>query len=628
MALPTVVSPIVMQPVPKFKGTAAASTAAPACTHTFDAWRNFAVSYAAQRNISGKYGVDFRFAPEPTGGDRRTLKLLDAAARCLGPSMLKRSAVQFDFIENTNARAQLNHPCAQPSAHVAPSTSSQPLPSRIQTHAQPQIQQTISTSSSATPRASPEQERPQVRLLQHNGQQQQDPLHDIFFNFDLASPSEVSAPPDTDGEQEHDTEGTDTESERELRLSDLEGPVALRRRTVRGRGRAARRVRAGSISTNSTSSGPGMSPVSPTAVRSGGNVQASFSSSANPNVPASALRTVYARHSSALSPAQDQEFNQAPRRSQPVSGVSPHFPTSISESGVGIVGTGTGASPNGAGMGSIGLSAAARARIRGRGIGASKSEPDPEVTPTNTAGTSNGPGSGAMQMRGDYSVGPYGYRYPVHPPYPGSALGASASQMQVQVHAQEYAPPSGLGTVKEETPNSILNWQASTSAVGMGTSMEIDLDLGGWGKMSEPLPGMELGFGMHYTSPYVNQSQTHAQSQSQGNGTYQNQAYSQQQSPYSPQQHQQNGMTGAFGAQMPYYTSPTLTTHAPTGTTANMGMTVNPSLNMSPSKWKGTNTGSGSGSGSPSTRQNRAVSLSHVQGHDQRTSFWSSRNGL
>ncbi|KAL5482988.1 hypothetical protein ACEPAI_8217 [Sanghuangporus weigelae] len=620
MALPTIVSPIVMHPVPKFKGTTAASTAAPTCTHTFDAWRNFAVSYAAQRNVSGKYGVDFRFAPEPTGGDRRTLKLLDTAARCLGPNTLKRSAMQFDFIENTNARVQHNHPCAQPSAHVAPSMSSQPFPSRIQTHAQPQIQQMISTSSSATPRASPEQERPQVRL-QHNGPQQQDPLHDIFFNFDLASPSEASAPPDTDGEHEHDTEGTDTESERELRLSDLEGPVALRRRTIRGRGTGARRVRAGSISTNSTSSGPGMSPVSPIAMRSGGNVQA------NPNVPASALRPVYARHSSALSSTQDQGLNQAPNRSQPVSGVSPHFPTSISESGVGIVGSGTGASPNGAGVGSIGLSAAARARLRGRGIGASKSEPDPEVTPTNTAGTSNGPGSGAMQMRGDYSVGPYGYRYPVHPPYPGSALDASASHMHV--HAQEYAPPSVLGTVKEETPNSILNWQASTSTVGMGTSMEIDLDLGGWGKMSEPLPGMDLSFGMHYTSPYGNQSQTHTQSQSQGNGTYQNETYSQQQYPYSPQQHQQqNGIPGTFSAQMPYYTSPTLTTHAQTSTTANMGMTVNPSLNMSPSKWKGTNTGSGSdsGSGSPS-RRNRALSLSHVQGHDTTGSFWSSRNG-
>ncbi|OCB88834.1 hypothetical protein A7U60_g4022 [Sanghuangporus baumii] len=575
MALPTIVSPVVMQPIPKFKGTAAASTAAPTtCTHTFDAWRNFAVSYAAQRSISGKYGVDFRFAPEPTGGDRRTLKLLDTAARCLGPNILKRSAVQFDFIENTNARVQHNYPCAQPSAHVAPSTSSQLFPSRIQTHAQPQIQQTISTSSSATPRASPEQERPQVRL-QHNGQQQQDPLHDIFFNFDLASPSDASAPPDTDGEQEHDTEGTDTESERELRLSDLEGPVALRHRAIRRRGRRARRVRAGSISTNSTSSGPGMSPVSPTAMRSGRNVQTSFSS-ANPNMPASALCPAYARHSSALSSTQDQGLNQDPSRSQPVSGVSPHFPTSISESGVGIVGSGTGASPNGAGIGSFGLSAAARARLRGRGIGASKSEPDPEVTPTNTAGTTSGPGSGAMQMRGDYNVGPYGYRYPVHPPYPAHGLDTSASQMQV--HAQEYAPPSGLGTVKEETPTSILNWQASTSTVGIGTSMEIDLDLGGWGKVSEPLPGMDLGFGMHYTSPYVNQGQTH-----QGSGAYQNQTYSHQ-SPYSQQRHQQSGMTGTFSAQMPYYTSPTLTTHAQTGTAANVGMTVNPSLNMSPSK--------------------------------------------
>lgn len=100
MALPLVLPRTVMQhPIPKLESTTpAASTAAPTCTHTFDTWRNFAVTYAAQRNVSGKYGVDFRFAPEPSGGERRTLRLLDTAAKCLGPRILKRSAVQFDFV--------------------------------------------------------------------------------------------------------------------------------------------------------------------------------------------------------------------------------------------------------------------------------------------------------------------------------------------------------------------------------------------------------------------------------------------------------------------------------------------------------------------------------------------------
>ena len=157
----------------------------------------------------------------------------------------------------------------------------------------------------------------------------------------------------------------------------------------------------------------------------------------------------------------------------------------------------------------------------------------------------------------------------------------------MQTQAQEYGPPTGLDTVKEETPTSIVNWQTQASAVGMGSSMEIDMDMGGWGKVSEPLPGMDLGFGMNYASSYMSQSQTHTPSQTQGNATYRNHTYNHQ-SPYSPQPAAvQPGITGTFGAQtqLPYYTSPTLPPMGEAQTRMGVDLTVNASLNMSSSRY-------------------------------------------
>lgn len=81
------------------KGTASTNgIGGSGCTHTFDAWRSFASSYAAQRSVSDKYGVDFRFHPEPSSREKRTLSMLEVAAGCLGAARVKRSAELFDYV--------------------------------------------------------------------------------------------------------------------------------------------------------------------------------------------------------------------------------------------------------------------------------------------------------------------------------------------------------------------------------------------------------------------------------------------------------------------------------------------------------------------------------------------------
>ncbi|EJD08365.1 uncharacterized protein FOMMEDRAFT_144298 [Fomitiporia mediterranea MF3/22] len=614
------------------------------CTHTFDEWRTFSTSYSAQRTVSGKYGVDFRFAPEPNGDERRALKLLDIATKCLGPRAIKKNAERFDYVENYSARTNHAYPCATPSAHIQGAQA----PGKGVAQADPSSS-SPSSSRSKTPRASPT-----------------DLDHLAFFNF----PDDVTpGPPDKDVEHEHDTDpDTDTGSERELRIEDLEAPFALqqlgRNLTVRGRQRGRRRDRAESTSTSTTGSGsgsgsaPGFAPMAaltpPTANRTNintGSTSLPTPTHVTPTAPAtsnqsSPLRPVYGRRG----------------------------PSAVSESGAGTIG-GAG-SPSDFG---VGLSAAARARERARGIGTPRSEPDSSLAMGMRAlptGAMSGSSLGA------FNVGAYGYRYPAHPPYPPSSattgivqntgagananiqavtgISTSATQRQGNTYASQYRGQGGskipnysLGSIKaEDTSLSALQRQAYTSpfaansninqnqrwagaSTTTGTTatedmgMDMDIDMGGWARVSDPLPGMNFSE-MIASTPYASgQNQTQSQSQSRiayGPGpahAYQQQqqqtqyaVHAQQQMSYGvPQAHQQD-------VQMSYYASPMMSNPSPSMTSSST-MSTNPGLNMSPSRWKASNT-------SPSTQvtmssssavmgQSRAQSLGQGQG---RTGYW------
>ena len=145
---------------------------------------------------------------------------------------------------------------------------------------------------------------------------------------------------------------------------------------------------------------------------------------------------------------------------------------------------------------------------------------------------------------GSYDVGPYGYRYPIHPPYtsqsqtitPTASSSVSLSEVYHQytpveghvasesppalvhahasaaahphqqhvTHAQmssqpmnmNYSQPQSRGAFVPESsasPQSTLTVGSSGSGSSWNSGeANMDVDVGGWGKVSDPLPGMQI----------------------------------------------------------------------------------------------------------------------------------------
>ncbi|KAH8110418.1 hypothetical protein DFH11DRAFT_1547520 [Phellopilus nigrolimitatus] len=356
-------------------------------SRTFDAWLAYSADFSAKRDVSGKYGVDFR-VPEPNDAHRRALRLLSEAKE-MNPRLVKANGEQFDYLENAKT---FTSPTTQPA--YAYSTDSE-------------------TDCSATPRAELDVD---VEL-------------DDWLQPEFSSPT-LSAPPQP-----------------------LVDPSAspLSPMSPRNPWDPPNQPSQQYTPHPPKISGPSSLPA-PQSLQNLPN--ANLTATQGPqSFPGAPHHSFSATHAHAHTHAHTHTHTHKSGRMRSPSAPGPHrLRVRPSEN-------------------------ALRPAYARRGSVNTGTSANPSINNSSSSGENSA-----------FAVGPYGYRYPAHPPYPLHS--SSAHSKHPAAAASDAEHPTGPYNRGGHFQR--LEWTQSWERAGPQAAPEDAIDsMGGWGRISDPLPPLQ-----------------------------------------------------------------------------------------------------------------------------------------